>query len=136
MRAARALFTPIVLVGVMSACTKEREPFKSDLVQVTGTVKLDDKPLNDAEVTFTPTGSTKGFGAMGKTDASGKYNLKTPHGHDGVLPGEYKVSVSKQTEGSPRKQLVPANFSSPGTTTLKLTVPPGGGTLDIPLKSK
>jgi hypothetical protein len=130
-------------------CSGGREPYKKDLVKVTGTVKLDDKPLAGATVTFIPTGTTKGLGASGKSDGSGAYSLTTPMGHEGVLPGEYKVIVSKLVDKSGKdvdtsdirqaanaQQAVPMIYTGLSTTPVKLTVPAGGGTLDIPLKSK
>ena len=139
------LFT---LVG--AGCGADRERFKGDLVPVSGVVKLDDKPLDHATVTFAPTGQTKGFGASGKTDANGNYSLTTPSGNPGVLPGEYKVSISKVVDaksgavvetgsiGRPgaggTKQSVPVKYSDAATTELKKTVPPGGGKIDFTLK--
>jgi hypothetical protein len=145
-----ALAVGLLVSTVLAAgCGKEREPYKAELVAVTGVVKLGDKPLDNATVTFTPTGKTKGFGASGKTDANGSYSLTTPMGNAGVLPGEYKVSISKVVDsktgaaidlgslgkggGSP-KQAVPTKYSDPATTELKKTVPAGGGKIDFALK--
>lgn len=143
MRQTPAALLLACLVIVLSGCGKEREPYKKELVQVTGTVKISDKPLGDATVTFAPIGSTKGLGASGKTDANGVYTLTTPYAHPGILPGEYRVTVSKRVDpktgevktSGALKELVPAQYSTPGTSALKLTVPAGGGTLDIPLKN-
>lgn len=60
-------------------------------VTVTGTIKVDSKPLADANVTFN---AAEGLPAdlrtrMAKTDAEGKYKLED------VYPAEYQVMVQK-----------------------------------------
>src|SRR5882724_13108323 len=85
----------VLYLTFIGGCGGGREPYKKDLVKVTGTLKIDDKPLAGATVTFTPAGNIRGLGATGRSDANGNYALKTPMGHEGILPGEYKVTVSK-----------------------------------------
>ena len=63
------------------------------LVNVTGTVNYQGKPVDGATVSFAPEGT--GRAASGRTDASGKFRLTTLNENDGALPGKYKVSVSK-----------------------------------------
>ena len=59
---------------------------------VTGTVTLDGAPLASATVMFTSEDNNRV--ATGFTDASGNFTM-TADNKDGVLPGKYKVSVSK-----------------------------------------
>ena len=60
-------------------------------VTVTGIIKLDSKPLADANVTFNaPEGLPADLRTrMGKTDSQGKYELQE------VYPAEYQVMVQK-----------------------------------------
>lgn len=60
---------------------------------VTGVVTYNGTPVEGAVVTFAPTGG--GQGAVGTTDASGKYSLTTRKKDDGALPGEYLVTIVK-----------------------------------------
>lgn len=70
-------------------------------VPVSGTVTQNGKPVEGATVTFLRGGGdiSKGELAIGKTDASGKFELTTHFGSKssaaGAPPGEYKVTVSK-----------------------------------------
>ncbi|GIW98513.1 MAG: hypothetical protein KatS3mg111_1846 [Pirellulaceae bacterium] len=67
-----------------------------ETAKVTGKVTLDGKPVEGAVVTFQPDG--EGKPATGKTDANGQYTLMTAFQTktvEGVVPGTYKISVSK-----------------------------------------
>lgn len=139
-----------LLVGATVGCggRKSNHP---PLVPVSGTVTMDDKPLSGAIVTFVPSGSTRGDGANGFTDASGKYELVYRGNDKGVPTGEYRVVVTKllMPDGSdfpidsevspmdsPAKQVLPVRYSDVDQTTLTANVPEAGGTIDFPLKSK
>ena len=143
----RSLFLVVFLAGCSG------DPNQAQLVPVNGKVMLDNQPLANAVVEFHPTGSTKGIGAVGRTDGSGAYTLTTPKGGKGIMPGEYKVTVSKlvdpQTgadavldpskppiEQPATKELLPPHYSNPTLSTLTKNVPPGGGSIDISLKKK
>ena len=120
---------------------------------VSGTIMLDGKPLDAAEVSFSPA-TPSGVAAVGKTDASGNFTLTTFVGESftGAVAGDYTVLVRKMEEqkvegatstddpsygqnsgGSgnpakykPRKALVPAVYSDKATSPLKATVKAGG----------
>jgi hypothetical protein len=64
----------------------------SGLAPVTGRVTLDDKPVPNMIVNFTPLGETAGNGALGHTDADGRFTLLDARGEAGAYVGEYKVS--------------------------------------------
>src|SRR5438105_3351286 len=66
------------------------------VVPVSGTVTLDDKPLTDGLVTFYPVGDTGGLGGFGTTGPDGKYKITPSRGSGGLLPGDYRVSVSRR----------------------------------------
>ena len=109
-------------------------------VDVAGEVKLDGRPLADAEVVFL---SEKHAG-LGKTDASGKFKLT-----NGAPPGMSKVTISKivdpklnpeagmdadmlrmegRTQGLPtaKGETVPYRYSVQEKSTLTFDVPAEG----------
>lgn len=80
---------------------------------VSGTVTLDEAPVEGATVSFMPDGS--GDAAVGKTDASGKYTLTSFGSVDGATPGQYKVMISKyafaEGSGSGAAEEMPDNYA-------------------------
>ena len=67
-------------------------------VPATATVTLDGVPLAGATVTLAP--QSEGVRtAVGVTDASGQCTLLTAGAGQGVMPGQYKVAVSKVEAG-------------------------------------
>jgi hypothetical protein len=76
-------------------------------VQVTGKVTYKDQPLEGATVAFVKEvqAGEVAHPASGKTDAQGMYKLvsfESPSKPvDGVVPGKYKVTVTKQTTDAP-----------------------------------
>ncbi len=65
---------------------------------VSGSVTMDGKPVDGAQITFTPKAGNPSNEAYGQTDASGKYTLRGLIGGEkaGVLAGEYKVTIIKR----------------------------------------
>lgn len=63
-----------------------------------GTVTLNDKPVPDLVVTFTPQAAAgnanPGKSATGRTDAQGKFTLSTYSMGDGAIVGTHKVTVN------------------------------------------
>jgi hypothetical protein len=133
-----------VIVGLFAAGCGE----KSDLPKtygVTGTVTLDGKPVDGATVTFVP--GEGGTPAVGTTNASGQYSLKSFGTAQGAIPGPYLVQIVKYQfastgaaaatgdgempadyqnpessgEGGGKNQL-PAKYESPSQSGLKATV--------------
>ncbi len=145
-----ALPVACLLILVVVGCGG-RDPNLPKLVPVEGTVTLDGKPLGGTSVTFIPTGTTRGNGAMGYTDAEGKYKLSDPRGGEGSPAGEYRVTCNKlvMPDGtdfpmnsdippmdSPAREVLPLIYSDMDETTLTFTVPEAGGTADFELKSQ
>ena len=64
----------------------------SKYAQVSGSVTLDGKPVENATVSFLPKGS--GRPAGGNTDANGVFELTTDNPGDGALAGRYIVTVT------------------------------------------
>jgi hypothetical protein len=116
---------------------------------VTGTIRLDGKPLIGAGIMFLPRGETRGTGAFGMTDDAGKYTLKTDYGGPGAPEGEFAVTISKvvNRDGTPyvfnpdvaeagERETLPAHYNDSMKTILDAKVPKGGDTIDFDLKSK
>jgi hypothetical protein len=121
-------------------------------VQIHGTIIYRGKPLQKAEVQFSPVGadSSKGLRriASGEVDAQGVYSLSTFTKGDGVLPGDYAVTVTRikrksSIDGGDSAAkvapFVPEVYSRQEATPLKASVPAeASGTLrfDFELKDQ
>lgn len=117
------------------------------LVPVSGTVRLDGQPLAQASLRFVPDGDARTHWGTALTGADGKYRVMGPQGQDGLAPGPYKVTVSRllRKDGTPppanvppiesdATESLPAIYSHPDRTTLKVTVEPGKS-VDLDLTS-
>jgi hypothetical protein len=118
-----------------------------EIAQVAGRVTLDGKPLPNATVNFQPIGSpgniNPGSGSYGKTDADGRYTLRTvDQDRDGAYVGKHRVEITAQARpqvqendrdrGSPN--LVPAQYNRESKLTFE--VKSGTNAADWPLTSK
>ena len=125
------LCTAVVLTG----CNNENLP---GLGSVTGKVTMDGKPVPDALVAFEPVDGSAAP-AMGRTDASGTYELYYSRGVKGAKIGEHNVRVNSYQETGDddnrqiQKETVPSKYNV--KTELKATVSRGSNTLDFALKS-
>jgi len=96
-RRPRQLVGLTLLLGAAAGCDGRRTP-----VPVSGTVKLDGKPVEGAIVTFHLLGDEReGRPATGQTDKTGTFQLKTGN-EDGVRPGDYKVVVVRNVLADPK----------------------------------
>jgi|SRR6516164_5596238 hypothetical protein len=119
-------------------------------VLVEGTITAQQQPLDNATLQFIPIGSTKGEGGIGRSDPEGHFTLiGSRAGAKGVVPGEYKVRVSrlvgrdgrplpadaKQADHPGARESVPGTYSSLEGTPIQVRVPEEGGTvpIDIPV---
>lgn len=111
--------TRIGIACLLSAALSGCGDGRPGLVEATGTVTVDGKPVEGASVSFQPIAEEmEGFGrpAVGTTDASGKFSLMTYEPGDGVPEGKYKVAVQKRV---PVNEL-PANYDSEQAGTFKV----------------
>lgn len=101
---------------------------------VSGTVTLDGKPIEGASVTFTPASGDGGGvgGSYGKTDAQGKFTLRTVAGdRSGAAVGKHKVAISLSKGENPKnpeaaqKDTIPAKYNAKSDLTFDV---PSGGT--------
>jgi len=157
-----SLLVVALLASVLAIGCGQQGADRPKTVPVTGTVTHNGEPVEGATVAFQPVGGSKG--AVGVTDASGKYALTTFESDDGAVPGEYKVKVFKyKVEGSEGgvadtdsadyvppgmgeeggqddesgapENLLPAQYADPTTSGLTATVSEGGdNNFDFPLE--
>ena len=112
-------------VLVLAGCSKNEK-----LSEVTGVVKLDDKPLADAMIVFSPRG--EGTTSYGRSDADGKYRMLFKDNEYGAWVGENVVRITTFDLGG-KKEQVPVVYNS--KTTLKAEVKPGENVHNFELKS-
>jgi hypothetical protein len=76
---------------------------------VTGTITVDGSPGAGAMVAFIPQAGTPGNGGTAIADKTGKFEITNPQGKKGLLPGQYKVTVSlrRNPDGSAPDPNVP-----------------------------
>ena len=106
---------------------------------VSGTVTLDDKPLEDAFVEFSP---TSGRPSVGRTDEDGHYQLEYSTRKSGVEAGDHVVRIGTYQEasidmktGEPTakvEEVVPEKYNR--QTTLTAHVKPGKNDIDFDLE--
>ncbi|MDX1948269.1 MAG: hypothetical protein SFU86_22955 [Pirellulaceae bacterium] len=112
------------------------------LVPIEGRVLFEGQPLEGATIALIPIGETKGQGGTARTDAEGKFVLKTPDGkRTGGMPGQYQVRVSKLVNpdgstyilppdvspiDSAGRELLPPAYSDLGQLRLQADVGPAG----------
>ena len=126
------------------------------LVPVSGTITLNGKPLEDAEVSFIPFPENPDPKTPGadRTGPEGNYKPKY-NGRFGLAPGKYKVLVSKtavaitnlnlpkeimmdreqQELAGIRKQELPKKYSEGAESTEICEVPPEGTVFDMDIKA-
>ena len=127
---------------------------------VSGVVTQGGKPIENASVVFVPLDNTC-QPAIGRTDASGKYELTTNVAKDGAMPGKYGVKVAKydkpierpveevrdmspeeeqkrynpdEKAPPPPKNLLPAKYDNHVTSGFSHTVGTQPSTYDIQIK--
>jgi hypothetical protein len=124
---------PLLAVLVVLGCGKTGPK----VVPVSGRVTLDNKPLANADVTFTPDGADANtLESAGRTDDQGRFTLQTVQDKaNGAAVGTHKVRISLIERGTTIVNRVPKEYNQ--NTTLSFTVPPAGTTeANFDLKSK
>lgn len=136
-----------ILVAVSSGCGGGVPDYAKDLVDVTGKVTVDDRPIEGAVITFVAqTGPSRSSSAV--TDAEGNYVMETLPAGPGVLPGSYTVVISKleMPDGSSvppdvppmdvgATEKLPDQFSSFASPSLSAEVGSRGGVFPFELKT-
>jgi hypothetical protein len=116
-------------------------------VPVAGNVTFKGQPLTSGTVRFNPTDPQKGRPAEAKIEKDGRFTVSTFRPGDGVLAGEYGISVTSFTDGPkvPDKDkglglgdisAIPAKYNDPKTSGLKETFQSGKPRNDLKLDLK
>jgi len=128
----------IAMTFVLAAVIGCSGGITSDFGLVTGTVTMAGKPLEGAEVVFSP---PSGRPSMGLTDSSGKYELTYIRDTKGAVPGTHKVRITTRPEsvaddysGPAFKEPIPAKYNT--DTTLTADVKAGENTFNFELESR
>lgn len=108
------MLAPALVILLLIGCSEKETTGR---VQATGSVNYKGQPVEGASVILSPEGGATPA-ATGKTDGSGQFTLSTSAG-DGVVPGKYKVMVSK-TETTTEE--IPESDPRYGSVTPKTTV--------------
>ncbi len=118
---------------------------------VSGTVTHNGEPVDEAVIAFVPVDQTAGRNANGRTNAEGVFQMGTFEGTDGVVPGEYKVMITKfETSETPEalpeddpnydpnpkpqpppENLLPEKYASAENSGLTVTVEDGNEITDL-----
>lgn len=84
----------MALVLWLAGCGGDGRP---DLIEATGTVKLNGEPLADAVILFKPEeGNPIMRPSRAKTDAQGNFTVRTYGKDDGIPVGKYQVGIQKR----------------------------------------
>ncbi len=108
---------------------------------VSGTITLDNRPLEGAFISFMPEGD-RGVPSFGNTDAAGRYTLTHGAELQGAPAGEYRVRISTYKGGNdevdppiPAKpERIPSKYNL--QTDLLRTVAPGPNEFNFELDSR
>jgi len=151
-RFSNSIVLALIAIGSIG-CESEQNDGHPPRANVAGMVTLNGTPVEGATVRLYPKASD-GKGATGRTLADGKFQLTTFNPGDGVLPGDYVVTVSKteveevmseeeklkmQEMGRPipkakKTELLPKETTNPKTSDLSISVTlDGENKLDIAL---
>ena len=103
---ATKLIISCLLIATMVGCGSG-SPY--DVVPLSGTVTLDDKPLPNARIVFQPIRTPRGTkdvgpGSYGRTDASGQFQLETIDEHEGAVVGTHMVRVTTSDYNAPAER--------------------------------
>jgi len=133
-------FLPAALaLAILAGCT---DPVP--LVDVAGTVRLDDRPLPNVLVTFLPdpTRGTAGPCSRAVTDAQGRYRLRCEDRRPGAVLGWHRVLIEdlscyeadrKENAPPPARSRVPAHYRSTTGTPLRRQVTSDSQPMDLDL---
>lgn len=107
--ARHSMFVAGLLVAVVVGCGP-----RVDRYPVEGVITLDGKPVKGASVTFVPQAS--GHPGVAITGDDGAFRLQELRGHDGVVPGKYRVAVFLAEWSKVKTVAVPFGPESGGAT--------------------
>lgn len=123
----RSAFTLIALVSLgmvaLGGCGKSGDPNRPKTVKAGGVVLYNGQPVEGATVTLMPMDSGP-RGAVGTTNAQGRFSLTSFDPNDGAVPGKYYVGISKVVlESAPAGQSGPGGEQDPEAKVAKDLLP-------------
>lgn len=90
-------------------------------------------PVNGATLSFAPLDGTPGEGAIGRTDADGKFTVISSRASDeGIPPGKYRVRVSRLIDGK-TGEVLPEDAAEADFPNATESVPPPYAGVNSPL---
>jgi hypothetical protein len=138
----------ICTVFLLSGCGNKNPT----TIRVQGKITYRGKPLEKAEVQFSPVSASADSKALqriaaGEVDSQGVYSLSTFTKGDGALPGEYAVTVTRikrktsidgvEPTGGKAEPFAPEQYARQDTTPLKASIPAdASGTLNLDFELK
>lgn len=147
-RASIACIILSLLLAGGTGCTGSSDKYKQDrpaVVPAEGVITYKGQPVEGATVVFIPT--TGSHAASAYTDSSGRFSMAAFPPDPGVVPGSYRVTVTKLNVSGggggsptgfvhddgfrppvPAGSLVPAKYSDANMSDLTAEVPEGGKT--------
>ena len=117
------------------------------VLPVSGIVTMDGAPMDGATVMFYPEEKAGGMAGTATTGTDGKFVIVGLKGQRGLVPGKYKVTVTKMkivpegevvgaiTDADVRDDL-PPHYSDPSQTKLSYRVTGDGQPIEIKLTKK
>lgn len=150
-----------MMLGFLPSCADTSQPdySKLGLVEISGTITMDDQPLPNVAIFFHDRPNR--VYSYGVTDETGRYTLMFDSRKTGVMPGEKEIEITStknpaaslvdasevsssseaegangdESEGGNRsKEIVPAKYNT--ASTLKYTVTESNSAVDFELDSK
>lgn len=115
-------FSCLILSVLVLGCNQNADPNRPKTAPVSGTVTHKGQAVDGATVMFVSS-SGSGRGAVGKTDAQGRFSMTTFQANDGAIPGSYRVAISKTTLEAPAEKTAPKPGVEPDTGTVKQLLP-------------
>ena len=106
-------------------------------VPIEGTLtSMGKTPIDGAVLIFIPGEGTPGEGAIGQTDAAGKFTVISSRNDDsGIPPGKYRVRVSRLVDGQ-TNQLLPADATEADYPNSIESIPPPYAGDNSPLEAE
>lgn len=136
-----------ILLGTFAVCCGCGGPAGPTVVPVSGTVEYKGQPLANGIVTFSPADPKTGRPAQADIKPNGTFQLSTFVPGDGILAGDYAVSITSSIKGTEPlerdkgtgiggKSAIPEKYNDPKTSGLKETIEPGEPRNDVLLDLK
>ena len=123
-------FVMLLAVSVLTGCGGDG----LNRVPIQGVLTAGGEPVDGATVQFIGVGDSTSPGAIGNTDAQGKFTvISSREGDEGIPPGEYTVRVTRLVDGTGKP--LPPNAAEADYPDSKESIPPPYSGMSSPLKA-